>query len=99
MFIEAKHDSELAELSFAEAGGYDKGSKYLSKGRKKSTLEAIDINCGNFLIKSCGSIHMEECSKLTSLAVDLFIFCKSLTHQFGHGWDSQQENIAPDPRF
>ena len=92
MFIEAKHDSELAELAelaFAEAGGYDKGSKYLSKGRKKSTLEAIDVNCGNFLMKSCASIHMEECSKLTSLAVDLF----------GPGWDSQQENITPDTRF
>ena len=73
---------ELSELAFAEAGGYGKGSKCLSKGRKESTLEAIDLTCGNFGVKSCGCIciNMEECCMLTSLSVDLLIFRKSLSH-------------------
>ena len=75
VFIEAKHDSQLAELAFAGAGGYGKGSRCLSKGEKQSTLAAIDVICWNFLMKSCGCINMEECCTLTSLSVDLFIFC------------------------
>ena len=43
MLIEAKYDSELADMAFDEAGCYGKGSKCLSKGRKESTLEVIDV--------------------------------------------------------
>ena len=80
MLKEAKRDSELSELAFAEVGGYGKGSKCLSKGRKESTLEAIDLTCRNFVVKSSGCINMEECCTMTSLSMDLFIFFKSRSH-------------------
>ena len=60
MVLDAKHDFELAEFAFAEVGGYAKGRKCLSKVRKETTLEVIDVICWNFVSKSCACINMEE---------------------------------------